>query len=384
MYYDASRFLIRSFAESGPPAYPWPRRVAWVRNSHGAHRARLLSGAGTGSPPLVDEIFQFGWAGVDLFFVLSGFLITSILLEAKGSANAFRNFYVKRVGRIFPLYYAIFFIFLLASAVSLHPKFDPLMDDVAQYWYLYGFFASNLFEIFGIDNYNPAFAVTWSLAVEEQFYLVWPFLVLMLQRKTLSVILPALFVAQLVLRATLIGQVDHDLIYHFTLTHGDGLIFGSMLALRGDYLWRHRRLLPWLLLGSAVLLVLVFIVSGGTSYQLPSVQLFGYPLIALTCTLLLTLSMDKGLVARIMQMSLLRTFGKYSFFIYLTHQPVLFAGDQLPLPGGLISWSLYFIGFCAVMIGLGTLSWRYFETPAAKFVRSRFLGPKTHAKAAEA
>src|SRR5262245_10664845 len=124
----------------------------------------------------VDKLFhricQIGWVGVDLFFVLSGFLITGILYDSKGRNHYFRNFYVRRCLRILPLYYfsLILFLIVLPKLFPLHTGFRSLRQDSFWYWT----YLSNVrvayrgWDSFGVLDHF------WSLAVEEQFYLLWP------------------------------------------------------------------------------------------------------------------------------------------------------------------------------------------------------------------
>src|SRR5436190_14494061 len=112
----------------------------------------------------------YGWTGVDLFFVLSGFLITGILLESRAAGNYFSSFYMRRVLRIFPAYYLSLGLMFLVV-----PKIDSgglrLLPSAHDRW-MYVFYAQNWV---GIFHYPGQMIVTpyWSLAVEEQFYLVW-------------------------------------------------------------------------------------------------------------------------------------------------------------------------------------------------------------------
>ncbi|QDU79492.1 O-acetyltransferase OatA [Polystyrenella longa] len=131
------------------------------------------------------EYFQWGWAGVHLFFVLSGFLITRILLECREKVAqsqtslwfTFKNFYIRRFLRIFPIYY----LFLLVIFIGM-PK---IREDI--WWYLT--YLQNI--KFAMDNQFVVGHI-WTLAVEEQFYLVWPFLILWLPKRAL---LPAMILA---------------------------------------------------------------------------------------------------------------------------------------------------------------------------------------------
>jgi peptidoglycan/LPS O-acetylase OafA/YrhL len=128
-------------------------------------------------------IAQYGATGVQMFFVLSGFLITGILLAEKDSPHYFRNFYARRGLRIWPLYYLVVIFTLASGAFGRH----------GVSWWPYLFYVSNL--TYGVDHAQPVpFGPIWSLAVEEQFYLAWPALVWMLTRKRLMAFCAVLMV----------------------------------------------------------------------------------------------------------------------------------------------------------------------------------------------
>jgi peptidoglycan/LPS O-acetylase OafA/YrhL len=123
----------------------------------------------------LERLFANGWMGVDLFFVLSGFLITGILVDARQSEGYFKNFYVRRCLRIWPLY-ASLLVFMFVLVPLLRPSEERTVFDKSSPWWAYPLFLQN----FLIPNPTSAagpLAVTWSLAIEEQFYLVWPWVV---------------------------------------------------------------------------------------------------------------------------------------------------------------------------------------------------------------
>lgn len=143
-------------------------------------------------------LFVPGWTGVDLFLVLSGFLITGILLESKGSPSYFRRFYLRRVLRIFPVYY-------VALLVCLGLLGSVLIPESLRLWnvYLtYGLHLSNWLSLGGLEI--PALNHFWSLALEEQFYLCWPLAVLLLSRKGLGWACLALIVSAPMVRFCLL------------------------------------------------------------------------------------------------------------------------------------------------------------------------------------
>src|SRR4029450_1185274 len=128
----------------------------------------------------IRSVLEFGWCGVDLFFALSGFLITGILIDAKGQESYFPRFYWRRLVRIFPLYY----VFLAAVFVLLpfFPGIGVTTAQVAPWWYLT--YLQNWKPNRGASD--PFLGHTWSLAVEEQFYGVWPLIVRFSSTKVLT------------------------------------------------------------------------------------------------------------------------------------------------------------------------------------------------------
>src|SRR4051812_20319548 len=120
-------------------------------------------------------VFADGWMGVDLFFVLSGFLITGILIDTRESAGYFKNFYGKRCLRIWPLYFVVI-VFMFVIVPWLRPSEAHTVFDKSSPWWAYPLFLQNVF-VASPTSAAGALAVTWSLAIEEQFYFVWPWIV---------------------------------------------------------------------------------------------------------------------------------------------------------------------------------------------------------------
>jgi peptidoglycan/LPS O-acetylase OafA/YrhL len=125
------------------------------------------------------QIFRLGWSGVDLFFVLSGFLIGGILLDARSTSNVFRTFYTRRIHRILPIYYVLIAVYLTGSyavakwnLLGSAPYVENPLHPVA-----YFLFLQNIVKASPSPFYHYLVSPTWSLAVEEQFYLIAPFLI---------------------------------------------------------------------------------------------------------------------------------------------------------------------------------------------------------------
>ena len=166
--------------------------------------ATVLNEVPTAAGKMYLVLARLSWAGVDLFFVLSGFLITGILFDAKGKTNYFRNFYARRTVRIFPLYYAY-----IALVLFLIPRFAPAIDHhfvkrppVSWPYWLY---VSNFYQTF--EPTHHIVFVSWSLAIEEQFYLVWPLVVFFCSRKALLRITMGMIVGSILLRIGIMGPL---------------------------------------------------------------------------------------------------------------------------------------------------------------------------------
>ncbi len=168
---------------------------------------------------------DLGVFGVDLFFVLSGFLITGILLDAEGSPAYFRTFYSRRIFRLLPLYY-IYLIFLAFFLPAIHHLTRSSMTDYAGSWWWYiAYFCNWKPDHAASDPYLGHF---WSLAVEEQFYMIWPLIVAFTPRRYLARICVALIAFSLGLRCIWsLQRVDWNTIYRLTITRFDPLNAGG-------------------------------------------------------------------------------------------------------------------------------------------------------------
>ena len=200
----------------------------------------------------------WGWAGVNLFFVLSGFLITSILLESRQKPRYFRNFYARRVLRIWPVYVLVLVVVYLEAPWFIGPTIAQAIRTAP--WLAYIFFVQNLFHL----ALPPAVGPTWSLAIEEQYYFLWAPTVRFLKRPwMLACVLAAALIASPVLRFANLRWMTPT----HTLIHLDGIAWGSLLAI-GLYTLRLSRR-AWLLLGLGGLVLgfaLTATVAGGTSF----------------------------------------------------------------------------------------------------------------------
>jgi peptidoglycan/LPS O-acetylase OafA/YrhL len=170
------------------------------------------------------SIAQWGWAGVNLFFVLSGFLITGILLDSRTKSTStrqfFRDFYARRILRIWPVYVLVLFLVYIGVPLLFGTSWLPQVK--AAPWLRYALFVQNLFMMPLPGTLGP----TWSLAIEEQYYLIWAPLARWLHPRSLLLLLSGVILASPLLRMDLSGMVSRT----HTLIHLDGIALGSLVA----------------------------------------------------------------------------------------------------------------------------------------------------------
>jgi peptidoglycan/LPS O-acetylase OafA/YrhL len=266
-----------------------------------------------------------GWIGVQLFFALSGFLITGILLDSRGRPGALRAFWVRRALRIFPLYYAV----TLAGAVvvpALLPLPAGMLAAVEQNRVYYFTYVSNWTDL--RNGGIPYFPHFWSLAIEEQFYLVWPLAVMALDRRKLLRVAVGLAVLALLARAAMrLDGLPAGSAYEFTIARMDALTLGgaASVVLRDEALLV--RVTPWLrrtLVLSAASLLVTWPFTRGFRVDDEFVQVVGYGVLSVFCVaLVLEVVVRPGsTLARRLSAPWLRWLGKYSYAIYVLHYPI--------------------------------------------------------------
>jgi peptidoglycan/LPS O-acetylase OafA/YrhL len=325
---------------------------------------------------------ESAWWGVDLFFVLSGFLITGILLDSRGGPGYFRSFYARRALRIFPLYYGVLFIvlWLLPRLVTASPAFAGELEAQGWYW-------TYLVNVRTAREGWPAFpglAHFWSLAVEEQFYLVWPAVVLLCDRRRLPQLCLALIGASLLLRTGLTLTAPHHAGFLLMPARLEALALGALLAAasRDRHWWAliGRWLRPGAALAAAAL-VIVFVGNGGLIQEQPIVRTVGLTLVAVLSAGLLVMALDSRsdhFLSRTLESASLRFLGRYSYGLYVFHHLLVFqitgrlldvariprlAGSQLP--GQL----LYLIVATGASLAVALVSWHCWEQPFLRLKR---------------
>jgi peptidoglycan/LPS O-acetylase OafA/YrhL len=320
------------------------------------------------------RIAQAGWVGVDLFFVLSGFLITSILLGTKTSPTYFRDFYARRALRIFPLFYGA-----LLLAYFIGPLFFPPVLDAGRNQAWLWFYGANVFPVFYRETIATpnvlhwSLAHFWSLAVEEQFYLMWPFLVLKTGRRSLLNWCIAILVIAPALRVglTLVGWGDEDILYQFTFCRMDSLATGALIAVVRQRVEGINALRPWAIRGAIVFglaLAVISLLRHGLAEYDPVMNTVGFSMLALffgSVLILAILARPLTLWHRVITSRPLRFLGKYSYGIYVLHTLTIYPVVAISKPVAGLSYSasmlVRLILGSASSVGLALLSWNLLE-----------------------
>lgn len=282
------------------------------------------------------ELASIGWAGVNIFFVLSGFLITGILLESKGREDYFKRFYIRRSLRIFPIYYLVVILF----SVFIYVGFGEHSHLLALFTYTQNFpiafsESSKILSVLGH---------TWTLAIEEQFYLIFPLIIYFLSEKYLKVVLVVLCIITPMLRILLIDSNYPFLQSTLLISQMDALFLGAILALLYRYNDSHTiKILGRIsfISGLLLFLLILFKITQGTKlidywngYKLfanpnnylsnpLTVQIFtAVDLLALS--LIIFVIQDRGFFKKLFGSRPLVHIGQISYGIYLFHWPVIF------------------------------------------------------------
>jgi peptidoglycan/LPS O-acetylase OafA/YrhL len=323
-------------------------------------------------------LFSIGWAGVDLFFVLSGFLITSRLLATLNDENYYRNFIRNRVLRIFPLYFSVLIIFF-TILILLSKEHIDIRNYYGSHWLSFVFFTENWTFIFyglPLDSYLNHF---WSLAIEEQFYIIWPWIIYFITPARNRLVVFGIILISVVITRIWIHQFSaFPFAYYFnTFCRIDALLLGAFVA----QIRAINRRIPqvWV---NGILIFFVFLicagiyVTGNAGLSGPFMATIGYTCVAVcfTCVICKVLENNRPVV-NIFELPLLRYIGKISFGLYVFHWPVLlfvrrkmaFWGmNQVPFLKSTLLFSSAGISLLICFV-ISALSFRYFESRILKY-----------------
>ena len=302
----------------------------------------------------------WGWAGVNLFFVLSGFLITSILLESRGKPNYFRNFYARRALRIWPVYVLVLMVCYLNAPwfVGL-PVFAAFRTAP---WWIYILFLQNLFHV----ALPPSIGPTWSLAIEEQYYFLWAPIVRILARPwSLAVFLACALIAAPLFRMSHFAWITPT----HSLTHIDGIAMGSMIAIGLHRLALSRRV--WLTLGLASVVtgfLAAATIAGGTAFLDSALATgFGGAILASIAS-----TGARNPLNAVLRRGPLAFYGRVSYGMYMTHIMVFiyFGWFDRRMDAHGIAGNLAVVAFrLAASTAVATALWYGFESQILKLKR---------------
>lgn len=367
----------------GRSSLDWSKRIPALDGLRGIAILLVLLRHGffgmESSSPLVNRLLAIGqlsWSGVDLFFVLSGFLIGGILLDNRSSTRYYTTFYARRAYRILPLYLVITTLFLLHHIPfrilpGAFGESSPLaIPGVSYLTFTQSFFMVNL------GWYGPpAMAVSWSLAVEEQFYLAMPLLIRKVREGWLVAVLLFTIIAAPLLRLLLRHTLAHGdfACYILMPCRADALCLGVLAAylVRRPTFWNQiigRRNLLRFTTGFLLAGIIFMTWRHYDQLSLPMTT-WGYSWLALfyTVCLLITVSSSSGVWHGILCNRWLMRLGTLAYCTYLLHYPLILTGRRifsaiLPLrPSS--AWMIGSFSAIAFTLVLATLSWMYFEKP---------------------
>ena len=310
----------------------------------------------------------FGRTGVDLFFVLSGFLIIGIVIDNRDASNLFRTFYTRRVARIFPAYFLLIAVYWLCFAFTgPNPAFNashgPLIQVGTQIAFAYNW-------LMAFDNgaVSRGFSVTWSVAIEEQFYLVAPLVIWLTPTHLLRRVLICGIAVAIVSRAALFTFLPQFNLapYILPFTRADCLCAGGLLAT----IWRDPRMLERFKPLATPMTVVLILPVVALAYCIVNFDIikhmyfWGHTLLS-TFYFFVVMTVITRRPA-ILRLPLLRGAGSISYALYLFHP--LFISLFFILfrrPEAVTSWADFFIAVAALLssIAFCVASYRYYETP---------------------
>ena len=346
-----------------------------------------------GIDAVIGDVLFFFWTGVDLFFVLSGFLITGILLDTRDSKRYFTTFYARRTLRIFPLYYLVLFIALVvvpefpaAHQVMMGQEEAVEMPPEWPYW----FYLTNI-SIAERGWVHGWVDVAWSLAIEEHFYLVWPLVIWLCPARWVALLCAVILVAEPAARIYA-RAIDYPPVWLYVLTwyRLDGLALGALLAVaqRRGLFPSLDRWMPFVFIAAVLGIIICTIQGGHTWWWNRRMQQYGYSLIAIAGGAMLVSAISRpasSLWPRLLSAGWLRAFGKYSYGLYLIHLPVMrvvreyvFDPLEYEMSAGWNAQVLFYGVATAPAFALAWLSWRFFEAPILR-LKARFPYPRASA-----
>lgn len=347
----------------------------------GPERTTADAATGWDAARLYYEFTMIGWCGVDLFFVISGFLITGILMDTAHQKNCFKNFYIRRTLRIFPLYYGVlivcFFLFVLVYGSSFTLRYG-----------LYFLYLQNWFSVFGYE-YILYFDHFWSLAIEEQFYIFWPVLFVWAYRRgAVEPVLVFLLAVSFFLRFILAAKGELEMAFSITPARLDGLLLGAGLAFLLSKREDTKRMNALFVRGIAVSLAVVCVLAllnGNLWGRDREVLMFGLlPVSVFFASFMgwVITVRESHWIRRNLRRRFLREIGKVSYGMYVYHWLIMCLIVQTDIMDWYgFSFNHPFLLLTAAPFSFITawISFRLFEKPLLRLkdVYARYAGPES-------
>ena len=322
----------------------------------------------------ISKVLGAGWSGVDLFFVLSGFLITGILYDTRTDPGYYKKFYARRVLRIFPIYYiAAAAMFIVGLAVGAHWRAGHL-----SFLFYFGYPAALLWP--SLVQLSPfvRFSHLWSLSVEEQFYIIWPWLILRMgSKRNILLACSVVFIAAFLFRLAFVVWVNPDWAYAFLPCRMDALAVGSAISIAIRAGWAHKlqRWMAPLFVVAAASFVAICVCRRTVDHGDPVIAVWGFSATEIAYGALLIMCL--GPFSRVFSQPILRMFGKYSYGLYLYHFPLTALLERIKpwvmaRTGSFAIGSVFYVAVCLGFNFLvAALSFHLIESPIMR-LKSHF------------
>jgi peptidoglycan/LPS O-acetylase OafA/YrhL len=319
------------------------------------------------------EILRLSWSGVDLFFVLSGFLIGGILIDNQQAKNYFQVFYLRRALRILPLYLLWLSLFCVLQISSLPPGAAALLEGPIPTW-SYATFLQNFLMSYHNNLGALWMGITWSLAVEEQFYCILPLMIRYLKPPMLPWLLIPCIAAAPLLRVTLSFWSPNGTLAAYVLMpcRADALLLGVLCA----WLVRQQTIAQLLMThtrGLYAAFTVLLLGMGALAITYNPYLSFGWQNLGYTwldllyaCLLLIAVTEQRGVVTAITTNALLRRLGLVAYCTYLIHSVMLFLSNELIFHFPKVHYVSYITALALALMAtfvLAALSWKFFEKP---------------------
>jgi peptidoglycan/LPS O-acetylase OafA/YrhL len=351
------------------------------------HNADIVTPVTQGPFKIFTLLIDRGWIGVQLFFVLSGFLITEQLYASRPAANYFSGFYARRVLRIVPLFLAAVLLSLLLIKILAVRGYS---GAAAPAWLLWlGLFFVNWTQPLGLSI--PGLPQFWSLAVEEQFYIVWPVVVRLCTARLMAIMIGIVLLALGLRTLMLLNGATPNMVYMWTICRMDALAFGGIAALVIQR-WRVRGVIPRpgpCITGALLVLLMGALPTRIYASDTWATQTVGFTCLGFTFMLVLLAALAHDLAPRpsrifaVLHSRLLASVGRYSFGMYVFHMFFgIFAAAWITRVAASFGQARMLVCALIVMVlsyAMGLLSYELYEK---RFLRlGRYFAPQLPAAA---